>query len=273
MKSDSDFFEAEPGAESLPGTSYPMTNQPKLPHEMPYEATVSPKHFAAVILSVLLGILGIDRMYLGRVGLGIAKLIAWAATFYISFSLIDFDADDSFTITDLLWPNFIGITGVPTSVRELIALPVNIWIFVDIALIGLGKARDGSGNPLISYRANDTTLQMTRQGIRPYQAQISPKHHTAVILSVIPITSMLGVDRFYTGRRILGILKILTLGGLGIWALIDTILIANGRARDKEGKSLITPSYYPNKTIPQAPDTEAPVFEERHYATKPEAAT
>lgn len=261
MKSDSDFFEAEPGAESLPDASHPMTSQPRSPREMPYEATVSPKHFTAVILSVLLGILGIDRMYMGRVALGIAKLIAWAATFYVSFSLIDFDADDSFTITDLLWPNFIGITGVPTSVRELIALPANIWFYIDIALIGLGKARDGSGDPLISYRSNDTTLQMTKQGRRPYQAQISPKHHAAVILSVIPITSMLGVDRFYTGRKALGIFKILTLGGLGIWALIDTILIANGRARDNEGQSLITPIYYPNQAMPEVPDTEAPVFD------------
>ena len=261
MKSDSDFFEPETGAESLPDAGYPMTNQPRLPHEMPLEATVSPKHFAAVILSALLGILGIDRMYLGRVGLGIAKIVAWGATFFISFSLFDFDADDSFNITDLLWPNLIGVIGIPTSARELIALPVSIWVFMDIALIGLGKARDGSGNRLISYRANDTTLPMTKQGIRPYQAKISPKHQTAVILSVIPITSMFGVDRFYTGRKALGIFKILTLGGLGIWALIDTILIANGRARDKEGLPLIIPSYHPTQAIAQEPSPEASVAE------------
>ena len=163
MKSDSDSFAAETGAERLPDAGQPMTDRPKLPHEMPFEATVSPKHFAAVILSVLLGILGIDRMYMGRVGLGIAKLVAWAATMIVTFSV--FDIEDSLSIGELVRLNFIGVTGIPTSVRELVALPTTIWFYVDIFLIGTGKARDGYGNPLISDEADDTTLTVTKKVI------------------------------------------------------------------------------------------------------------
>jgi len=46
----------------------------------------------------------------------------------------------------------------------------------------------------------------------------------ALIMSII--FGGLGVDRFMMGHVGLGILKLITLGGCGIWWLIDLILIA-----------------------------------------------
>jgi TM2 domain-containing membrane protein YozV len=49
----------------------------------------------------------------------------------------------------------------------------------------------------------------------------------------------LGVHRFYVGKigKIgTGILMLLTLGGLGIWALIDFVVIAVGSFKDKDGR-------------------------------------
>lgn len=48
----------------------------------------------------------------------------------------------------------------------------------------------------------------------------------------------LGVDRFYLGYTWQGVVKLLTFGGLGIWALYDQIMILTGSMPDTEGKPL-----------------------------------
>lgn len=58
----------------------------------------------------------------------------------------------------------------------------------------------------------------------------------ALLLSFL--LGYLGVDRFYLGQIGWGILKLVTLGGLGIWYIIDLILIATGSMRDQNGLPL-----------------------------------
>jgi hypothetical protein len=50
---------------------------------------------------------------------------------------------------------------------------------------------------------------------------------------------VLGVHRFYVGKVGTGILQLVTFGGLGIWALVDLILILVGTFRDKQERLLI----------------------------------
>ena len=45
-----------------------------------------------------------------------------------------------------------------------------------------------------------------------------------------------GVHRFYVGKIGTGILMLATCGGLGVWSLVDLILILAGRFRDREGR-------------------------------------
>ena len=60
---------------------------------------------------------------------------------------------------------------------------------------------------------------------------------TAILLSVF--LGSLGVDRFYLGYIGLGIVKLLTIGGFGIWYLIDLILIIMGKLPDSNGNALV----------------------------------
>jgi TM2 domain-containing membrane protein YozV len=48
-----------------------------------------------------------------------------------------------------------------------------------------------------------------------------------------------GVHRFYTGHTGIGIAQLLTLGGCGIWSLIDIIMIATGSFKDAKGNLLV----------------------------------
>ena len=47
-----------------------------------------------------------------------------------------------------------------------------------------------------------------------------------------------GAHRFYVGKTGTAVLQLLTLGGLGIWALIDFILIVVGSFKDGEGNRI-----------------------------------
>lgn len=68
---------------------------------------------------------------------------------------------------------------------------------------------------------------------QPATATSSKDWLTTLLLSIF--VGYLGVDRFYLGSIALGILKLLTCGGGGIWSIIDIILVATGKMKDGQG--------------------------------------
>ena len=65
----------------------------------------------------------------------------------------------------------------------------------------------------------------------------SEKDWLVTLLLSLFLGSM-GVHRFYVGKIGTGILQVLTLGGCGIWTLIDIILIVTGKFTDKNGNKI-----------------------------------
>ncbi|WP_123040485.1 TM2 domain-containing protein [Cohnella candidum] len=65
----------------------------------------------------------------------------------------------------------------------------------------------------------------------------SEKSFLAAILLCFFLGSF-GIHRFYVGKIGTGILSLLTLGGFGIWAIIDLVIIVVGKFKDKQGLPL-----------------------------------
>ena len=104
---------------------------------------------------------------------------------------------------------------------------------VDTATIQMW-ARSGIVKP-------DTLIVEVASGMTYTAGQIpgvfSDKTYVAALLLSFFLGS-LGVDRFYLGQTSLGVGKLLTFGGCGIWSLIDFILIAMRKVTDSQGRPL-----------------------------------
>tara|TARA_B100000586_G_C19781903_1_gene290431 strand:+ start:24 stop:236 length:213 start_codon:yes stop_codon:yes gene_type:complete len=65
----------------------------------------------------------------------------------------------------------------------------------------------------------------------------SEKSFVATLILCI-LLGGLGVHRFYVGKIGTGVIWLLTFGILGIGVLVDTIIIAVGNFKDKQGKPI-----------------------------------
>ena len=65
------------------------------------------------------------------------------------------------------------------------------------------------------------------------ESQLSEKGFVPTILLCF-FLGALGAHRFYVGKIGTGILQLVTLGGLGIWVLVDFIIIVTGSFKDKQ---------------------------------------
>ena len=96
-----------------------------------------------------------------------------------------------------------------------------VWAVIDTIMLGMGAITDSDGRRL-----------------RRETAGMPGKSQGATYL-LAGFLGHFGADHFYLGNTGLGLLKLFTCGGLGIWALVDVILTGIGSRKDSRGNSLV----------------------------------
>ncbi|SFR83889.1 Protein of unknown function [Agromyces sp. CF514] len=118
-------------------------------------------------------------------------------------------------------------TATQTASRGVIALPAFVR--------GPGTPSDHTTVPLPPKRAAAASAPLVASGDRDY----APAGRSFLLIWLFALfLGSLGVDRFALGRPGTAIAKLLTAGGLGVWALVDLVLVLTGVQRDGEGNRL-----------------------------------
>ena len=158
-------------------------------------------------LTIFFGIFGMHTLYLNKTKVTIMKFVSAITLISIIFigiylksinSLGESEIGDSLIISGILSGSFLII-----------------WWVIDIYLI-LNKEYESDKYAIIE------------DGIK--------SQSVAILFSVFG--GIFGLDRFYLGYRTLGILKMFTIGGFGISAILDFILIYLNVLKDSDGNEM-----------------------------------
>lgn len=159
------------------------------------------------LLAVFLGWFGVHRFYVGRMRTGVLQ-------------------------------TGLGTLSVISGGVFVFLVPLLLWVVLDIVKIVTREFTDRNGRRIARVNAEDTRVY-SGFGVasRPHERPAGVSHCSrSVALILVLLLGVAGGHRFYAGRIGSALGMLFTLGGLGIWWLIDIVVVASGNLRDHEGK-------------------------------------
>lgn len=162
------------------------------------------------LLAVFVGWLGVHRFYIGRTRSGALQ------TALGTLSILS--------------------GGVPVFV-----VPLIMWVILDVVWIITREFRDGAGRRIARLDGADRRAYSGAHVQRVAGKERDPsvsQYSRAIALIFVLLLGLVGAHRFYVGRTGSALAMLFTLGGLGIWWLIDVVIVASGQLKDYEGKSV-----------------------------------
>ncbi len=117
-------------------------------------------------------------------------------------------------------------------------IPLLIWMVLDLVKIVTREFRDGNGLLIARLNFDDHRVYSGSHSTTPAQTRGSSTsvHSRAIAMIFVVLLGVFGAHRFYVGRTATAFAMLFTLGGLGIWWLMDIVIVASGQLKDGEGK-------------------------------------
>ena len=163
------------------------------------------------LLAVFVGWVGVHRFYVGRMRSGAAQTV-------------------------------LGTLSILSGGVPVFWVPMLMWVVLDVVWIITREFRDNNGRRIARLNSEDRrNYNAGTGGHTQYRSDtarnaVSSRYSRAIALILTLLLGFVGAHRFYVGRTATALAMLFTLGGLGIWWLIDIVIVASGQLKDNEGK-------------------------------------